>query len=68
MAEFDPTQFNSNIEQNPLRKQFRQPKMYTQLPSRGNFYPDGVLDMPETGELPVFAMTAKDELIIKREV
>jgi len=65
MAEFDPTQFNSNIEQNPLRKYFRQPKMYTQLPSRGNFYPDGVLDMPETGELPVFAMTAKDELIIK---
>ena len=65
MSEFDPTKFNSNIEQNPLRKYFRQPKVYITLPSRGNFYPDGVLDMPETGELPVFAMTAKDELIIK---
>ena len=65
MAEFNPTQFNSNIEQNPLRKYFRQPKVYLNLPSRGKFYPDGVLDMPETRELPVFAMTAKDELLIK---
>jgi len=65
MSEFDPTTFNSNIEQNPLRKYFRQPKVYTTLPSRGKFYPEGVLNMPETGELPVFAMTAKDELIIK---
>jgi len=65
MSEFDPAKFNSNIEQNPLRKYFRQPKVYITLPSRGNFYPEGVLNMPETGELPVFAMTAKDELIIK---
>jgi hypothetical protein len=65
MSEFDPAAFNSNIEQNPLRKYFRQPKVYTTLPSRGKFYPEGVLNMPETGELPVFAMTAKDELIIK---
>jgi hypothetical protein len=65
MSEFDPTTFNSNIEQNPLRKYFRQPKVYTTLPSRGKFYPEGVLNMPETGELPVFAMTAKDELCIK---
>ena len=65
MSEFDPAKFNSNIEQNPLKKYFRQPKVYITLPSRGKFYPEGVLDMPETGELPVFAMTAKDELIIK---
>ena len=65
MSEFDPAKFNSNIEQNPLRKYFRQPKVYITLPSRGKFYPEGILNMPETGELPVFAMTAKDELIIK---
>tara|TARA_B110000977_G_C10967947_1_gene451190 strand:- start:263 stop:1144 length:882 start_codon:yes stop_codon:yes gene_type:complete len=65
MSEFDPTKFNTNIEQNPLRKYFRQPKVYVTLPSRGKFYPDGVLNMPETNELPVFAMTAKDELLIK---
>ena len=65
MPEFNPAEFNSNIEQNPLRKYFRQPKVYITLPSKGKFYPEGVLNMPETGELPVFAMTAKDELIIK---
>jgi hypothetical protein len=65
MSEFDPTKFNTNIEQNPLRKYFRQPKVYITLPSRGNYYADGVLNMPETNELPVFAMTAKDELLIK---
>ena len=65
MSEFDPTKFSSNIEQNPLRKYFRQPKVYVTLPSRGKFYEEGVLDMPDNSELPVFAMTAKDELLIK---
>ena len=65
MPEFNPAEFNSNMEQNPLKKYFRQPKVFTTLPSKGKFYPDGILDMPSTGELPVYAMTAKDELIIK---
>ena len=50
---------------NPLRKYFRQPKIYLRLPSKGKFYPASIIDMPESGELPVFAMTAKDELMIK---
>lgn len=50
---------------NPLRKYFRQPKIYLRLPSKGKFYPPGIIDMPESGELPVYAMTAKDELMIK---
>jgi hypothetical protein len=54
-----------NQKQNPLKKYFRQPKLYIKLPSSGNFYPPGVLDVTETGEYPVFAMTAKDELIMK---
>ncbi len=61
MADFNPQDF----EQNPLRKYFRQPKVYTTLPSKGKFYPSGTLEMPETGELPVYAMTAKDELSMK---
>jgi hypothetical protein len=65
MPEFNPEQFSSNIEQNPLRKYFRQPKVYITLPSKGNFYQEGVLEMTENKEFPVFAMTAKDELIIK---
>ena len=50
---------------NPLRKFFRQPKIYLTLPSKGMYYPQGVLDLPENGELPVFAMTAKDEIMMK---
>jgi hypothetical protein len=50
---------------NPLKKYFRQPKVYITLPSQGRFYPPGTIDYPENGELPVYAMTAKDELIMK---
>ena len=50
---------------NPLKKFYRQPKVYLDLPSRGKYYPDGGIEMTETGELPVFAMTAKDELAMK---
>lgn len=65
MAEFNPAAFNSNIEQNPLRKYFRQPKVYITLPSKGKFYPKDAIDIPDNGEFPVFAMTAKDELTMK---
>lgn len=54
-----------NRQQNPLQKYFRQPKIYIRLPSSGNFYPPGTLEKTETGEYPVFSMTAKDEIIIK---
>ena len=50
---------NSN---NPLRQFFRQPSIYLKLPSNGQFYPDGTLDMPANRELPVFPMTAVDEI------
>lgn len=50
---------------NPLKKYFRQPKIYLQLPSGGNYYPQGSLEMTDSGELPVFPMTARDEIMIK---
>jgi predicted nucleic acid-binding protein len=50
---------------NPLQKYYRQPKIYIRLPSSGNFYPPGSLVKTENGEYPVYAMTAKDELLIK---
>jgi len=50
---------------NPLKKYFRQPKIYLRLPSKGKFYTPGSLVMPESGELPVYPMTAKDELMFK---
>lgn len=54
-----------NRQTNPLSKYFRQPKIYIRLPSSGNFYPVNALEKTETGEYPVYAMTAKDELIMK---
>ena len=53
------------MNDNPLAKHFRQPKLYIQFPSKGNFYPDGSLEETETGDYPIFAMTAKDELTMK---
>lgn len=50
---------------NPLSQWFRQPKIYIKLPSQGNFYPPGGIDTSSTGEYPVYAMTAKDELMFK---
>lgn len=50
---------------NPLAKHFRQPKLYVRLPSRGNFYGPDSINVPETGEFAVLAMTAKDELKLK---
>jgi len=52
-------------DNNPLKKFFRQPKIYIKLPSGGKFWPEGSIEMPENGELPVFSMTAKDEIMIK---
>jgi len=50
---------------NPLTKYYRQPKLYLSLPSKGKFYPEGSLEQSETGEYPVYSMTAKDELAFK---
>ena len=47
---------------NPLKQYFRQPAIYIKLPSQGKNYPAGALTMPPTGELPVYAMTAIDEI------
>jgi hypothetical protein len=50
---------------NPLANYMRQPKIYITLPSRGEFWTKGSIEFPENGELPVFSMTARDELLFK---
>lgn len=50
---------------NPLKKYFRQPKLYVKLPSGGNFYPKGSIEFTQNMEFPVYAMTARDEIAIK---
>ncbi len=47
---------------NPLRRYFRQPVIHVRLPSGGNYYPQGALDMPPNGEIPILPMTAIDEI------
>jgi hypothetical protein len=47
---------------NPLKQFFRQPAIYLRLPSGGDFWPADSLDMPSNSELPVFPMTAIDEI------
>ena len=47
---------------NPLKQFFRQPAIYLQLPSDGRHWQDQSLTMPENHELPVYPMTAIDEI------
>jgi hypothetical protein len=55
----------SNPASNPLFKHFRQPAIYLKLPSGGQYYAEGSIDFPVTGEIPVYPMTVKDELTLK---
>jgi T4 bacteriophage base plate protein len=50
---------------NPLAKHFRQPAIYIKLPSNGKFWPEAALDLPVTGEIPVYPMTARDEITLR---
>ena len=52
-----------NKDQNPLKKFYRTPKLYVTLPSGGRFNDIG--DKAANGEIPVYAMTAKDEIIMR---
>jgi len=53
------------IGKNPLTGYMRQPKIYIRLPSQGEFWPKKSISIPETGEFPVYSMTARDELLFK---
>jgi hypothetical protein len=50
---------------NPLAGFYRAPKMYVAIPTGGKYYDDNVVEWPETNELAIFPMTAKDEMIMK---
>lgn len=47
---------------NPLKQFFRQPALYLRLPSGGQFWPQGTLEMPPNNEIPILPMTAMDEI------
>ena len=54
-----------SIAQNPLSKYFRQPAIYMKLPSNGQFWTEGSIDLPVTGEIPIYPMTARDEVTLR---
>lgn len=47
---------------NPLKQYFRRPAAYIKLPSGGKYYSKDEIDLPPDGELPVFPMSAIDEI------
>lgn len=52
-------------QQNPLSKFFRQPSIYIKLPSGGKWWQENSLELTATGEIPVYPMTTKDEIVLK---
>lgn len=53
------------MDNNPLRQYFRRPAVYITLPSGGSDYTPDEVVIPESGELPVYPMTAIDEISIR---
>lgn len=53
------------MSNNPLKQFFRRPSLYLKLPSGGTAYGPEVVELPENGELPVYPMTAIDEITSK---
>lgn len=53
------------LAHNPLKQYFRRPSIYIKLPSGGKYYEPGVINQTETGELPVYPMTAIDDITSK---
>jgi hypothetical protein len=50
---------------NPLQAYFRRPVIYIELPSKGKFNKPGEIEIPENGEIPIYPMTAKDEILMR---
>lgn len=50
---------------NPLKNYFRKPGIFVKLPSQGKFYSEKPKELNDMGEIPIYPMTAKDELMLK---
>lgn len=53
------------MDNNPLKQYFRRPSVFLKLPSGGRHYQQGIINLPDSGELPVYPMTAIDEITSK---
>lgn len=52
----------TNIENSPLRKYYRQPKIELKLPTNGLWYDNDVLDLNENATVKVLSMSGLDEI------
>lgn len=50
------------MTENPLKQYFRKPAVYIRLPSEGKGYPEGTIDLPPNFEIPIYPMSALDEI------
>ncbi len=50
---------------NPLTAFMRRPKIFLRLPSKGRYWSEGSIEINEQNEYEVYAMTVKDELLLK---
>ena len=50
---------------NPLTQYFRRPAVHLRLPSNGIYYDKETIDIPESGEIPIYPMTAIDDITAK---
>lgn len=65
LQNMDPNQKAEHRSANPLQKYFRQPSIYIKLPSDGEYWRDGSLNLPLNGEIPVYPLTTRDEVELR---
>jgi len=54
-----------NTTANPLTQFYRVERLSVRLPSRGQYYDNDVVNLNDDGEVPIFPMTAADEMQLK---
>lgn len=64
LQNMDPTAEQS-VKTNPLKKYFRQPSIYIKLPSEGEYWKEGSLNLPVNGEIPIYPLTTRDEVTLR---
>jgi hypothetical protein len=53
------------MSNNPLKAHFRQPAISFELPSKGEFWDDGAIEIGMQPELDIYPMTAADEIMLR---
>lgn len=53
------------MSDNPLAKHFRTASIYIKLPSKGKYWKEEDIDIPQNGELPIYPMNSTDEINLR---